>query len=920
MDAGRQVGHREPAGEKQSHRDAGELLGAMTPDRWRKIEELYHAARERGAGVLADTEPEVRHQVELMLAQDSGGKILDTPAADLLADSSVARLTPGTQLGPYRIEGVVGAGGMGQVYRALDTRLDRKVAIKVSREQFSARFEREARAIAALNHPQICTLYDVGPDYLVMELLDGSPLRGPLPVKQALEYALQILDALEAAHRQGILHRDLKPANILLTKRGVKLLDFGLAKMAATQSQDVTQAGMAMGTPAYMAPEQWEGKAGDARSDIYAFGCLFYELLTGKSARERTALALPSLDRIVERCLAADPDKRFQTASDLKFALESVRESMNALSPARTRIVLPWAAAGALAALIIAVWVLYFRQPPDAQPVTRVMLNAPQNMTFEQTAISPDGRRLAFTSEGESGRLQLWVREFESAAPRLLAGTDGARNPFWSPDGVWIGFFDNSQLKKVKASGGIPQKLANAPDGRGGTWNRSGVIVFQPDFSGPLQQIPENGGSPRPASQLGAGESSHRWPRFLPDGIHFLYSTGFAETERRAIYVGSLESQQRIRLVDSEASADFVSTEGRDFILFLRQGVLTAQRINKYLITVDEPRPLLNGVGIYGGWQARFSVSRNGTLVYQSTGPQVEELVWFDRAGARVGTAGPIAGYLDLDLSPDGKQAAVTRADRESQTVAIWLVGKDRAAGSRFTFGRQAALPVWSPDGSRIVFSSVHSSGGAQDLYSKPTSGPGGEELLLRSDTNKRATSWSRDGRWILFGNTDAKTRSDLWLKPLGGDRKPIPFLQTDANEAWGRFSPDAKWVAYQSDESGRLEIYVRPFSPAQPQNARQWQISQEGGRFPRWQGDGKELFYLAADRKIMAVEVRGEATFEAGTPQPLFQTRAFTGFPSFAVTADGKRFLVINNVVEPGASTAGVILNFPALLRSQPQ
>jgi Tol biopolymer transport system component/predicted Ser/Thr protein kinase len=896
----------------------------MTPDRWRQVDNLYHAALEREPEGRSEflrkacrTDEDLRREVESLLVQDvSAEGVFDRPACEsapgLIEDPAETALAPGERLGPYEVEALLGAGGMGRVYKARDRRLDRAVAIKVSATRFSDRFEREARAIAALNHPQICTLYDVGPNYLVMELVEGEPIKGPVPARNAVKLAIQILEALDVAHAKGILHRDLKPSNILVTKQGVKLLDFGLAKIKGAPSTSLSRPGEVMGTPGYLAPEQWEGKAADARSDIYAFGCVLYELLTGTRATgARMPIQPAAIGRIVDQCLAEDPEERFQTVRDLRRALQWTMEPGDGAQQRRPLAVPAWISAGALVGVAVAVSLLYSR-PSPVQPVTQLTLNAPEDVSFEQMAISPDGRKLAFTGLNRSGQVQLWVRELASDRARVLVNTNEARSPFWSPDSTWIGFFSGGKLKKIAASGGIPLVLASAANDRGGTWNRNGVIVFQPESTGPLQQISASGGQPKTVTAPATGETSHRWPRFLPDGRHFFYSTGFAESERRAIYVGSLDSKATVRLVDSESSGDYVIVDGRGYLLFVRDGALMAQPFDaKHLQINGAPRTVVRAVGMAGGWEGRFTVSGAGVLLSQSATPTLMELVWYDRSGTRLGVIGSPARYGNPELSPDGRQVALVREDRATQTAAIWLHDSATATTTRFTLSTVSFNPVWSPDGTHIVFQSFRN--GVADLYEQVARGPGDAKLLVSTSSNKRPTSWSPDSHWILFQEFNPKSQLDLWLLPYDGDRKPVPFLRTDADEGWGRFSPDGKWVAYHSNQTGRYEIYVRPFAPVHSESTGKLQVSPEGGMYPQWRADGRELFYLGSDRTLMAVDVTEGTTFEFGTPHSLFPAPALL---EFTVGRDGQRFLVNNRIEDPASTRASVILNYQALFQ----
>ncbi len=931
-------------------------------------------------------------------------------------------LTSGTRLGAFEVAELLGAGGMGEVYRARDTRLGRDVAIKVLPEDFAhdperlARFRREAQLLASLNHPNIAAIYGLeeqdGLRYLVLEYVPGQTLaerigtsapaggrtrgsaptgaagpggphgRGapmcapsagrtrrfaptPLPVDEALEICKQIAEALEAAHEKGIIHRDLKPANVKVTPEGkVKVLDFGLAKAfepegsAADLSQSPTisavasRAGVILGTAAYMSPEQARGKAVDKRTDIWAFGCVLYETLTGKAAfgadtitdtiaaiikNEPEWSALPAetpaaVRTLLRRCLQKDPRERLRAAGDALLELKQPPAAEAILPPraagARPRAMV-WAitATAALAtAIALLLALVHFREAPPEQRLIKLTLLPPDKTSFGAIAVSPDGRRVAFTATDASGKTQLWVRPLDALAAQPLAGTEGARHPFWSPDSRWIGFSAEGKLQKIEAAGGPPQRLASAPP-YGGAWSRDGVIVFAPSFNSPLMEVPAAGGEPKPVTQMDASrqEISHRWPQFLPDGRHFLYFIHSGQPERQGIYLGSLDSKEmgakeKTRLLATDSSAAYA---GPGYLLFVRERALMAQRFDTGKLELSgEAFPVAEPVGVGAGTRrARFSVSESGVLVYDSIGGG-NQLVWLDRSGKPLETLGPPGLYWSVDLSPDGRRVAASRTDPQTGSIDIWLFDLARNSSSRFTFHpANEGTSVWSPDGRRIAFFS--SRDGPLNLYQKPASGAGEEELLLKTNANKYPTDWSRDGRFLLYTGFDPKTRADLWVLPLSAEpknaeRKPMLFLRTEFVERNGRFSPDGKWVAYESDESGRFEIYVRAFSPGQPGSGGKWPVSTGGGVEHCWRRDGKELFYLAPDRKLMAVQVKAGAGFQAGIPRPLFQTRVagFSFLGRYAVTADGQRFLISSEAEGAAGEPATVILNWPAALK----
>jgi len=885
-------------------------------------------------------------------------------------------ILPGRRLGPYEILSSIGAGGMGEVYRARDTRLDRIVAIKVlpthlaDRSELRERFEREARVVASLNHPHICTLFDIGQqdgiDFLVMEYLEGETLsqrlvKGPLPLDQVLQYAIEISDALDKAHRKGVTHRDLKPGNIMLTKSGTKLLDFGLAKLKQdvapagaqlsqlpTMNDPLTAQGAIVGTLQYMAPEQLEGKEVDARTDIFAFGAVVYEMATGKRAFEGKTQASvigaimscdpvpmsslqpmtpPALDRVVKTCLAKEPDQRWQTATDLCREVTWIAEgSSQAAMPvpvaARRKIRerLAWAIS-ALAILVAAVTssLLYF-SPKPAQPETvRLSLSTPDTSSPADFALSPDGHRLAFVARDTSGRDLLWVRPLDSLAAQPLLGTEEALNPFWSPDSRFLGFFAQGKLKKIAVSGGRPETLCDAASGRGGSWNQEDVILFAPSPSAGLYRVSAAGGETKTVTDLDTSkETSHRWPQFLPDGRHFLY---FGQSARvPGIFVGSLDSKQTKHIADTPFGGRYLPP---GFLLFIRGGALIAQpfAITRLELTGDgvhvaEQVALGNSTG-----QAAFSVSESGALAYRSGGLAGinGRLAWFDRQGKQLGFLGQLTGYylLDPELSPDGKRVAVGGTDPQSGNGDIWLLDTAEGVATRFTFDPALdKFPVWSPDGSRIAFYSNRN--GPYNLFQKPSSGAGSEEVLLKSSANNRVADWSSDGRYILYYNADAKGNLHLSVLPQFGDRKPFPFLQSEFNEYQAKLSHDGRWIAYISNESGTYEVYIQSF----PKPGSKWQVSTSGGIQPRWRRDGKELFFISADGKLMAVEVKGDSTLDLGAARPLFAPRIFGGSSvvqgnrqQYDVTADGQRFLM-NVDAEGSASPINIVLNWTAGLK----
>ncbi len=884
-------------------------------------------------------------------------------------------LTPGSRLGAYEVQALVGSGGMGEVYRARDSKLGRDVAIKVLPEGVArdperlARFEREARVLASLNHSNIAAIYGFeqvdGVPFLVLEYVPGPTLAerlasGGLDLPEILQICRKIAEALEEAHEKGIVHRDLKPANVKVTPDDkVKVLDFGLAKAFAddpvaadashspTMSALATRAGVIMGTAAYMSPEQVRSKTVDKRADIWAFGCVLYEMLTGKQtfggetipdtisavlSREPDWSALPAglpagVTRLLRRCLQRDRDKRLRDIADARLEMEeALAEPMAATpaapapaartAPSRSRLGSTlWITGTAVLALALAgVSLLHFRETTPPILTTRFQVLPPDKATsVEFPTISPDGRRLAFVTT-VGGQPLLHVRPLDSLAAQALPGTDQAMFPFWSPDSRFLAFFSQGKLKKVDVSGGPPQTLCDAAaPGRGGSWNREGNIIFTGGSADPLRRVPASGGVPTALTTLDpAAERSHRWPHFLSDGRRFLYWVQGTDLEKSGIFLGSLEdkpdSKERRRILTGAS----MGVHSAGHLLFAREGILMAQPFDAEKAQLSgEPFPVAQQVGQMGGhpgWFA-FSASPGGTLAYRTGGGVKTQLAWFDRAGKQLSTVGAPEDQLALDLSPDHKRVAVSRRDAQGQSD-LALLDLTRDTSARFTFDPgNDNTPVWSPDGSRIVFSSSRQ--GGFHLYQKASSGAAGEELLLKSGPFTIPTDWSSDGRFILYLIQGGKTGYDLWVLPLEGDRKPFPYLQTEFNEYLGQFSPDGHWVAYSSTESTTPQIYVQGF----PKSGAKFMVSINGGQRPRWRRDGKELFYLTLDRKMMAVEIKTTATnVEAGKPRELFQTRAVSAFPGFHVydvTADGQRFFINTDLEAEGPPPMTVVMNW---------
>jgi eukaryotic-like serine/threonine-protein kinase len=846
-------------------------------------------------------------------------------------------LSAGARLGPYEILAPIGAGGMGEVYKARDTRLDRIVAIKVSKEQFSQRFEREARAVAALNHPHICTLHDVGPDYLVMEYIEGQPLKGPLPLADALRFAAQIAEALEAAHKKGITHRDLKPANILVTKAGVKLLDFGLAKglpepstaqehsILSAENTRLTEAGMVLGTPAYMAPEQWEGQAADARSDIYSFGCVLYEMLTGKhAAQDRKPVEPAALENVLAGCLEKDPDDRWQSVRDVRRAL--VLPPTPVTKPARRwpRIVAAATAAAAVvgALLFFAPWrgrapaagglVSFAIYPPE-----KTAFSAPLNTTVAvpQFALSPDGREIVFVAGSQGARPMLWSRSLEQVSARTLPGTEDAQHPFWSPDSRWIGFFAEGKLKKIPTDGGAVQVVAQTvTDFRGGTWGADDTMVIV-SGTGPLSRVASAGGPVTPATFV--AQNSYRFPQFLPDGRHFIY---IALSSERGVYAGSLDDKSEKLLVRTNASAVYAPP---GYLLFVNGDTLLGQAFDaERLEASGQPFLVAEHVGHSSAFQSAISASRTGTLAYAGTIADNGRPTWFDRGGKPLGSAGPEGDYTDFRLSPNEKSLAASLVDPKAGTVDVWMTDLARGSNTRVTHeGQLGASVIWSPDGTQVVFRTLRS--GLIEFFRRSASGGGSEESVLSAEmeratqtgsNNLAPTDWSPDGRQILFSGPAVGSGNDLSLLPLDGDRKPKKYLATPAEEMHGNFSPDGRVVAYTSNESGKFEVYVQTL----PLSDRKWQVSTGGGYEPRWRADGREIYYLSEDRKLMAVAVGAGPSFEV--PKLLFQTRVPAGVTAnrqhYVPSRDGQRFLVNTQTGDTASNPITVVLNWTAGLR----
>jgi serine/threonine protein kinase len=886
-------------------------------------------------------------------------------------------LQSGARIGPYEIQGTLGAGGMGEVYRARDTRVSRLVAIKVlgasdSRASTQQRFAQEAKALSGLNHPHICAFCDIGEEdgvqFLVMEYLKGETLAsrlhrgGKLSIDEALRYAIEIADALDHAHRCGVVHRDLKPSNIMLTRSGAKLLDFGLAKRRAPaivgdvsdgpqSTQSLTIDGAILGTPSYMAPEQLHGADADARTDIFAFGQVVYEMLTGRRAFDGASqasviaailernpeplsasqtLAPPLLESILMRCLAKAPDDRWQTASDLGQALTWIAQGATettGISDARRvrRSGLPGAWLAGLLVVIAAVTMMFifrlFRNGlPDVDPI-RFVISPPEGTSFTQSsafmALSPDGRSLAFVTSSQGGQVSLWIRSLDSLTAHEIAS--GGVQPFWSPDSRFIGFYVRGKLEKIDAAGGVAQTLADSLS-QPGAWSRDGVILFRPKSDGGLSQISAAGGPTTAVTSLdhSLGETSHEWPQFLPDGRHFVYLARSTEPEHDSVlYLASIDSRERVPLFRSDSQVTYVPP---GFLISMAGNALLARPFDASRLRVTgEPMAIADHVERNpDSHRGAFSVSQTGVLAYRSLIGDTE-LVWFDRTGQRMQKLGAPARYSNPALSPDNRQLAVARVDPETGTTDIWLYELARTVFSRFTLDPASDdMPLWTPDGSHIVFKSSRNKTFA--FYQQASSGSGPDEVML-SGLGPQATplSWSPDGQFLVFAANGGPQRNALWLLPSFGDRKPFPYLRAPVNELQGQVSPNGRWMAYESNESGRNEVYVRSF----PSGEGRRQISTNGGLEPAWRSDGNELFFLAANQDLMAVAVKPNSISDAGAPTRLFGTAMEAGTimttytrNQYVVAADGQRFLINQSAGPAPNSPVTVIVNWAAALK----
>lgn len=896
----------------------------------------------------------------------------------------------------YKILEEIGRGGMGEVYKAEDTKLNRMVALKflsknlLTSEENKARFIQEAKTASALNHPNVCTIHDIqeheGQQYIVMEYVDGKNLRDikrPLSIKQVADIGTQVAEGLAAAHDQGIVHRDIKPDNIMIRKDGiVQIMDFGLAKLRGGST--LTKEGSTVGTLAYMPPEQLQGGEVDARSDIFSLGAVLYELVSGhlpfKGEYESAIIyeiinsypepvsifredVEPELESIIMECLEKDPNERYQSARELaknlkRFRRDSSRQRISRASATynvqqgssavRENIqpsakVLPmgqskreriaWASAIVFLIAFIAIAYFYFTAPEPDRTTIRASILSPNNAVFAFTAgeglegghiaISPDGSKLAFVATDSLGKNYLWVQPLNALSGQQLTGTEGAYYPFWSADSRFIAFFANGKLKKINTAGGPPVTLCDASQGRGGSWNLNGDIVFAPRQSGEIYMVSAGGGNPQIITKLDSSlnQQTHRWPCFLPDGKHFFYfarTSAGAKSENDAIYIASLDGKINKSLVRAQSNIDYAL----GYVIYIRENTLMAQHFDENkLILDDDAVPIAENLNYSEPFsRGVFSLSQNGMLIYQSGNSAAgRKLVWFDRTGKEIGALGQADNYhWAIDYSPDRKKMAIAIFDAASRNRDIWIHDLKRNTRTRFTFDpANDQYPIWSPDGGQIIFASSRK--GHYDLYQKNSSGVGSEKLVLESDINKIPVDWSSDGKFLTYTSTgNTKTKQDLWILPLtsgeaGKSPEPKPFVMTEFNEGWGRFSPDGKWIAHESEESGRWEIYVRPF----PGPGGKWQISANGGEYVFWRGDGKELYYQSSGTSVKAteIEISGSA-IQVGTEKILFDLPGGSSSNIADVSPDGQTFLINVPVVEQSKAPLSLVSNWDTGLK----
>ena len=857
-------------------------------------------------------------------------------------------LSAGDKLGPYEIVSPIGEGGMGEVYKARDTRLERSVAIKVlpehiaKREDLRARFEREARAVASLNHPNICVVHDIGSQdghgYMVMEYMEGETLgariaKGPLPLDQALKFAVQIADALDRAHRAGVTHRDVKPANIMLTRDGVKVLDFGLAKSSAIQKPGpddativagLTTEGTILGTPQYMAPEQFEGKEADARADIWAFGAVLYEMVTGQKAFQgknyssliASILAAEPppmsvepftpawLERLVRRCLAKDPEDRYQSMRDVVLDLRTPPQEMVAAKANGWRWI---AAVAVLLITIILGWGALLRKGSEPSMPAKFAIDPPPGTHFTQigniggSAISPDGRTLAFVSTTAKGVSLLHIRPLGSLDAQVLAGTEEAGSPFWSPDSKSIGFVATGKLKRIEVAGGGLVTLCDASAARGGTWSENGQILFADRALG-LQRIAASGGPAVPVTKVNraAGERQHYYPQFLPGGKQYLYLVLWAEADKNSLSIGTLDGKPGIKVMETGYKAAYDQSSGQ--VLYVQgSGTLMARKLELGPPRLSgDPVAVAEGVGVsVATGYAEYSVSGNGTLLYgRGNSGQKAQHVWRDRSGKQLEAVGrPVATEFRQSVSPEGGRVAYATSS-SAGNYDLWVLDLGRRVSTRITFdgGR---FPQWSPDGKQLYYWN------GKGILRKAADGSGAEELLLaKSGGTDFTSSVSPDGKVLLYG------LNDINVLGLSGERKAEAYLETKYTEGGAVFSPDGRWVAYHSDESGRREIYLQGY----PERRGKWLVSSEGGEWPQWRGDGKELYWSKGDGVVMAASISLQAVgVQVGRVEALFQIAG--GGNYFRPALDGKRFLMAEQESDQSELPMVVVQNWAARL-----